>query len=33
MGYDAAAEFFGVFIWEYLNVMAPAISEAGRGTR
>jgi hypothetical protein len=26
MGYHEAAEFFGVYIWEYLNVLAPLFS-------
>lgn len=25
MGYDPAAEFFGVYIWEYLNVLRPLL--------
>ena len=25
MGYDQAAEFFGVYIWEYVNVIFPLL--------
>ncbi len=28
MGYDEKAEFFGVYLWEYLNVIAPMLQEA-----
>jgi len=28
MGYYNAAEFFGVWIWEYINVIAPRLQEA-----
>ena len=24
MGYDSAAEWYGVYIWEYINVLATA---------
>ncbi len=27
MGYDDAAEFYGVYVWEYLNVIAPLIRQ------
>lgn len=27
-GYDSSAEWYGVWIWEYLNVIAPALSAA-----
>lgn len=27
MGYYSAAEFYGVFIWEYLNVLLPLLRE------
>jgi hypothetical protein len=27
MGYDESAEFYGVYIWEYLNVISPLIAE------
>ena len=27
MGYHEAAEFFDVYIWEYLNVIRPALEE------
>ncbi len=26
MGYDQAAEFFGVYIWEYVNVISPLLA-------
>ena len=26
-GYDASAQWFGVWLWEYLNVLVPAMSE------
>jgi hypothetical protein len=26
-GYDEAAEYFGVYIWEYLNVLYPIMAE------
>lgn len=26
MGYDEAAEWYGVYLWEYLNVIAPRLS-------
>lgn len=26
MGYDESAEWYGVFMWEYLNVLAPRLS-------
>jgi hypothetical protein len=25
MGYDGSAEFFGVYVWEYLNRIGPMI--------
>lgn len=25
LGYEGAAEFFGVYIWEYINVLSPLI--------
>lgn len=25
-GYDAASQWFGVYIWEYLNIISPMIS-------
>lgn len=25
MGYDESAEFFGVYIWEYINVLLPLL--------
>lgn len=25
MGYDEAAEWYGVYLWEYLNVIAPRL--------
>jgi hypothetical protein len=28
MGYHEASEFYGVYIWEYLNVIVPAIEAA-----
>jgi hypothetical protein len=27
MGYDSSALFFGVYVWEYVNVLSPAIHE------
>lgn len=27
MGYHEAAEFYGVYIWEYLNVISPLLRE------
>lgn len=27
MGYYSAAEFYGVYIWEYLHVISPALSK------
>lgn len=28
MGYHESSEFYGVYIWEYINVLSPAIREA-----
>ena len=28
MGYELASEFFGVYIWEYCNVISPALQKA-----
>jgi hypothetical protein len=25
MGYDESAEFFGVYIWEYINILTPEL--------
>lgn len=33
MGYDQTAQWFGVYLWEYLNVLCPRVSEAWRGRR
>jgi hypothetical protein len=33
MGYYEAAEWYGVYIWEWLNVLRPAIDGAARGNR
>lgn len=30
MGYDESAEWFGVYIWEYLNVLYPMLDAIGR---
>ena len=30
MSYTESAEFFQVYIWEYLNVLRPALQEAER---
>lgn len=27
-GYDTSAEWYGVYIWEYLNKIVPALAEA-----
>lgn len=27
MGYYTAAEFFGVYIWEYFNILSPLLQE------
>ncbi|MBV8093618.1 MAG: hypothetical protein JO110_10350 [Acetobacteraceae bacterium] len=27
LGYHEAAEFYGIYIWEYLNVIRPALQE------
>lgn len=27
MGYDPSAEWYGVYIWEYLNVIVPLLRE------
>lgn len=29
MGYDAVSEWFGVYIWEWLNVLAPLLQRFG----
>ena len=26
LGYDSSAEFYGVYLWEYLNVIYPMLS-------
>lgn len=26
MGYDTSAEYFGVYIWEYINVLSPLMN-------
>jgi hypothetical protein len=31
MGYHEASEFYGVYIWEYLNVIRPALQAPARG--
>lgn len=30
LGYDDSAEFFGVYIWEWLNVLSPLLDEVAR---
>ena len=32
-GYDASAAWFGVYIWEYLNVISPMITDRWRELR
>ncbi|GGM26944.1 hypothetical protein GCM10011608_09690 [Micromonospora sonchi] len=32
-GYDCTAQWFGVYLWEYLNVLYPRISEAEQAPR
>lgn len=29
MGYEEAAEFFGVYIWKYFNVLSPLLRKGG----
>lgn len=33
MGYDAAASYFGVYYWEYLNVLSPRLQQAQEAAR
>jgi hypothetical protein len=32
MGYDSDAQWFGVYLWEYLNVLSPRLDELRRQT-
>ncbi len=29
MGYDESSRFYGVYVWEYLNVIRPKLMERG----
>ena len=33
MGYYYAADFFGVYIWEYMHVLSPVVHDASAGVR
>ena len=33
MGYYYAADFFGVYIWEYLYVLSPVVHDTSAGVR
>ncbi len=33
MGYDAASEWYGVYIWEYINVLAALENSSGKPSR
>lgn len=30
LGYDGGAEYFGVYIWEWLHVLSPLLDEASK---